>query len=89
LIPQTKKRKKPEIAIDLIDRSLTRGYRPKIVLIDAGYGHNTSFLKALEERKLKYLGGVAKNRKVIIEKEGGGEEKIQLEQLSSRAKLIS
>ena len=74
--------KKPEIAIDLIDRSLTRGYRPKIVLIDAGYGNNTSFLKALEERKLKYLGGVAKNRKVIIEKEGGGEEKIQLEQLA-------
>jgi SRSO17 transposase len=52
------------------------------VLIDAGYGHNTNFLKALEERKLKYLGGVAKNRKVIIEKEGGGEEKIQLEQLA-------
>jgi SRSO17 transposase len=69
-------KKKPEIAIDLIDRSLKRGYRPKIGLIDAGYGHNTSFLKALEERKLKYLGGVAKNRKVIIEKEGGGEEKI-------------
>jgi SRSO17 transposase len=74
--------KKPEIAIDLIDRSLTRGYRPKIVLIDAGYGNNTSFLKALEERKLKYLGGVAKNRKVIIEKEGGVEETIQLEQLA-------
>ncbi len=34
-------KKKPEIAIDLIDRSLTRGYRPKIVLIDAGYGNNT------------------------------------------------
>ncbi len=73
---------KPEIAIDLIDRSLTRGYRPKIVLIDAGYGNNTSFLKALEERKLKYLGGLAKNRKVIIEKEGGVEETIQLEQLA-------
>ncbi|MCZ8213813.1 IS701 family transposase, partial [Microcystis sp. LE19-8.1F] len=74
--------KKPEIAIDLIDRSLTRGYRPKIGLIDAGYGNNTSFLKALEERKLKYLGGLAKNRKVIIEKEGGVEETIQLEQLA-------
>ncbi|MCZ8117395.1 MAG: IS701-like element ISMae34 family transposase, partial [Microcystis sp. LE18-22.4A] len=75
-------KKKPEIAIDLIDRSLTRGYRPKIVLIDAGYGNNTNFLKALEERKLKYLGGLAKNRKVIIEKEGGVEETIQLEQLA-------
>ncbi|MFN9671232.1 MAG: IS701 family transposase, partial [Microcystis sp.] len=75
-------KKKPEIAIDLIDRSLSRGYRPKIVLIDAGYGNNTNFLKALEERKLKYLGGLAKNRKVIIEKEGGVEETIQLEQLA-------
>ncbi len=75
-------KKKPEIAIDLIDRSLTRGYRPKILLIDAGYGNNTNFLKALEERKLKYLGGLAKNRKVIIEKEGGVEETIQLEQLA-------
>jgi len=52
------------------------------VLIDAGYGNNTNFLKALEERKLKYLGGLAKNRKVIIEKEGGVEETIQLEQLA-------
>ncbi len=75
-------KKKPEIAIDLIDRSLTRGYRPKIVLIDAGYGNNTNFLKALEERKLKYLVGLAKNRKVIIEKKGGVEETIQLEQLA-------
>ena len=83
-------KKKPEIAIDLIDRSLIRGYRPKIVLIDAGYGNNTNFLKALEERKLKYLGGLAKNRKVIIEKEGGVEETIQLEQLAkSRLRQIA
>lgn len=75
-------KKKPEISIDLIDWTLTRGYRPKIVLIDAGYGNKTNFLKALEERKLKYLGGLAKNRKVIIEKEGGVEETIQLEQLA-------
>ena len=52
------------------------------MLIDAGYGNNTNFLKDLEERKLKYLGGLAKNRKVIIEKEGGVEETIQLEQLA-------
>ena len=59
-LPQGKEdqefKKKPEIAIDLIERSLKRGYRPKIVLIDAGYGNNTNFLKDLEERKLKYLG---------------------------------
>ncbi|NEO79692.1 MAG: transposase [Moorea sp. SIO4G3] len=53
--------KKPDLGIELIDRSLARGYRPGIVLIDAGYGNNTTFLKKLEERELKYLGGVAKN----------------------------
>jgi hypothetical protein len=37
-------KKKPELALALIDRSLERGYRPGIVLIDAGYGNNTTFL---------------------------------------------
>ena len=45
--------KKPALGIELIDRSLNRGYRPGIVLIDAGYGNNTTFLTELEERKLK------------------------------------
>ncbi len=57
---------KPDIGIELIDRTLKRGHRPGIVLIDAGYGNNTTFLKKFEVRKLKYLGGVAQNRKVII-----------------------
>ena len=47
-------KKKPDLAIDLIDRTLSRGHRPKIVLIDAGYGNNSTFLKKLEERKLCY-----------------------------------
>ena len=50
----------------LIDRSLSRGLSPGIVLIDGGYGNNTTFLKKLEERELKYLGKIAKNRKVIV-----------------------
>lgn len=58
--------KKPELALSLIERTLSRGYRPGIVLIDAGYGNNTSFLKELEKRNLNYLGGVAKNRKVRL-----------------------
>ena len=66
-------KKKPEIAINLIDRSLGRGYRPGIVLIDAGYGNNASFLQELEKRKLKYIGGIAKNRKVIIQQKIGEE----------------
>ena len=45
--------KKPDIGIELIDRSLDRGPSPGIVLIDAGYGNNTTFLKKLEERELK------------------------------------
>ena len=59
--------KKPDIGIELIDRSLSRGLSPGIVLIDGGYGHNTTFLKTLEERELKYLGKIAKNRKVIVQ----------------------
>ena len=58
--------KKPEIALNLIDQTLKRKYRPGIILIDSGYGNNTSFLKELENRKLKYLGGIAKNRKVTL-----------------------
>ncbi|AOY83989.1 transposase [Moorena producens JHB] len=41
-------KKKPELALELIDKSLKRGYRPGIVLIDAGYGNNTSWLRELE-----------------------------------------
>ncbi len=76
-------KKKPEIARDLIDQSLARGYQPAIVLIDAGYGNNTSFLQELEKRKLKYIGGIAKNRKVIIQKVGDEKEEIRVDNLAS------
>jgi hypothetical protein len=58
--------KKTELALKLIDRSLERKYQPGIVIVDAGYGNNTSFLLELEKRRLKYLGGLAKNRKVTV-----------------------
>lgn len=58
--------KKPELALKLIDRTLSRKYQPGIVIIDTGYGNNTSLLLGLENRGLKYLGGLAKNRKVTI-----------------------
>jgi hypothetical protein len=61
-------KKKPEIAIDLVDRSLERGYRPGMVLIDSGYGNNATFISKLEQRNLKYLGGMAKNRNITIER---------------------
>ena len=75
-------KKKPVIALALIDKSLERGYRPGIVLIDGGYGNNSSFIKGLETRELKYLGGVAKNRNVIIKSETGIESKIRIDKLA-------
>jgi SRSO17 transposase len=85
-LPEGKKdpkfKKKPELALALIERSLMRGYRPSIVLIDAGYGNNTTFLLELEKRKLKYLGGLAKNRKVIGETSANEREEIRLDKLA-------
>ena len=85
-LPEGKKdklfEKKPDIGIKLIDRSLSRGHRPGIVLIDAGYGNNTTFLKKLEDRKLNYLGGVAKNRKIIITKPQEVELETSLQELA-------
>jgi hypothetical protein len=85
-LPEGKKdiefKKKPELALELIDRSLERGYRPGIVLIDAGYGNNITFLLELEKRKLKYLGGLAKNRKVRIETSENQREEIRLDKLA-------
>lgn len=75
--------KKPDLALALIEKSLERGYRPGIVLIDSGYGNNTSFLVELENKKLNYIGGVAKNRKVTIEKESNLTEEIRLDALAA------
>lgn len=58
--------KKPELALDLIEQSLKRRYQPGIVVVDAGYGNNGTFIQALEERDLSYLGAVYKNRKVLL-----------------------
>ncbi|MEW6609889.1 MAG: IS701 family transposase [bacterium] len=85
-LPEGKKdiefKKKPELALALINRSLGRGYRPGIILIDAGYGNNTTFLLELEKRKLKYLGGLAKNRKVTTQIETNKREEIRLDKLA-------
>ena len=59
--------KKPELALQLIDKCLERGYRPKITLIDAGYGNNTPFVKQLESRNLTYIAAIAKNRQVTYQ----------------------
>ena len=82
---QTKipKGKKPEIAIDLIDLSLARGDKPGIVLVDSGYGNNTNFLSKLETRNLKYLGGIAKNRKIKLEINGNYQQSIRVDELAA------
>ena len=74
--------KKPDLGIELIDRSLSQGLSPGIVLIDGGYGNNTTFLKKLEERELKYLGKIAKNRKVRVKLKSLNEIKIRIDDLA-------
>lgn len=75
--------KKPDIALRLIDKCLERGEGPGVVLIDAGYGNNSRFLQELEARKLRYIGGLAKNRKILVQLEHGLERKeIRLDELA-------
>lgn len=79
--------KKQELAIKLIDLTLQRGYQPGIVIVDAGYGNNASFLLELEKRQLKYLGGLAKNRKVTITHQENIHQTIRLDELAKSLPL--
>ena len=74
--------KKPELAIKLVDLTLSRSYQLGIVIVDAGYGNNTSLLLELEKRQLKYLGGLAKNRKVTVNEKDNIQSKIRLDELA-------
>jgi SRSO17 transposase len=56
---------KPTLALQLIEQCLERGLVPAVVLIDAGYGNNTPFLKQLEGLQLRYIASLAKNRRVL------------------------
>ena len=49
----------------------------------SNYGNNTSFLQGLESSHLKYIGGIAKNRKVIIQKNLNEKEEIRVDKLAS------
>ena len=82
-------RKKPDIGIELIDRSLSRGLSPGIVFIDGGYGNNTTFLKKLEERELKYLGKIAKNRQVRVKLKSLNEIEIRIDRRISQKLAIT
>ena len=73
--------KKPELAIKLVDLTLSRRFKPGIVIVAAGSGNNTSFFLELEKRQLKYLGGLAKNRKLTVNQDNI-QPKIRLDELA-------
>ena len=66
--------KKPDIALKLVNQTIKRKDRPGIVLMDGGYGNNSTFLKELESLKLNYIGGLAKNRLATIINPNTGEK---------------
>lgn len=57
-------KKKPELAIKLIDLTLQRGDRPGIVIVDAGYGNNTSFLLEARKTAIKVFRGISKKSQI-------------------------
>lgn len=63
-------KKKPQIALELIDKCLNRGITPALTLFDSGYGNNGPFLEELEKRGLKYIAALPKNRNVYAQLPG-------------------
>ena len=72
-----------ERRLEVMNKSLNRGYRPGIVLIDSAYGNNTLFLKKLEEKKLNYIGGIAKNRNLLFRDSLGKLDTIRIDEYAS------
>ncbi|BAQ65096.1 mobile element protein [Geminocystis sp. NIES-3709] len=77
--------KKPDIAFNLIEKCLNRNYHPQIILMDGGYGNNTNLLEKLEQKNLKYIGIIAKNRLVQVVKEDLRESEKRIDEI---AKLL-
>jgi hypothetical protein len=76
-------KKKPAIAIELIDKCLERGMTPGLILLDAGYGNNAPLLKEVEERQLKYVAAISKNRRFFYKMAGQKErEKHGIEEIA-------
>lgn len=69
--------KKPDLALNLIEKCLKRGHRPRIVLIDSSYGNNSQFVQQLESKKLNYIVGLAKNRRVFLQ-EPSAQSKVKM-----------
>ncbi len=75
--------KKPEIAVNLIEKSLNRNYIPSIILMDGGYGNNSALLEKIEEKKLHYIGVIAKNRNVFLAQENSLSEQKRIDEIAS------
>lgn len=54
--------KKPDIALNLIDQCLQKGFSPGLILLDAGYGNNVPLLKQIEEKGLKFIAAINRNK---------------------------
>lgn len=61
-------RTKPQIALDLVDRSLANGVRVRAWGFDELYGRNLQFLDGLDERKQSFVGEVPANFHGWVEK---------------------
>lgn len=74
---------KPQLALELIDASLRRNLCPGLLLADSFYGNSRPFLMALEERGLKYVAALPKNRLVYAQLPGETDRnKHQLEEVA-------
>ncbi|MGB5714056.1 MAG: transposase, partial [Waterburya sp.] len=58
--------KKPDLALNLINKTIERKLYPGIVLMEVVYGNNSNFLRGIEKLNLIYIGGLAQNRKVQV-----------------------
>jgi hypothetical protein len=63
-------KKKPDLALQLIEKCMNRGIVPSLTLLDAGYGNNGPLLEELEKRGLKYVAALSKNRLVYVQLHG-------------------
>ena len=59
-------RTKPQLAIEIIEDLLARGFRFRVVLADALYGESPEFIRALHRLKLQYVVAIRSNHGVWL-----------------------
>lgn len=58
-------RRKIDIALDLVDKTIERGIEFKYVIADAWYGSSPDFIDYLENKGLTYIVSIKSNRKIF------------------------